>query len=74
TLFICDGDDGLKIYDTSDPLNISSNIITSFSDINAFDVIPLNDVLMLIGENGLYQYDYSDLENIQLLSTITINN
>ncbi|MDA3780160.1 MAG: hypothetical protein PF487_08105 [Bacteroidales bacterium] len=74
TLFICDGDDGLKIYNTSNPLDISSNIITSFEEINAFDVIPLNGVLMLIGENGLYQYDYSNLENIELLSTININN
>ncbi len=73
TLFICDGDAGLKIYDTSDPLTISSHKIASFSDIHAFDVIPFNEVLMLIGENGLYQYNYSDLENIELISTININ-
>ena len=74
TLFICDGDSGLKVYDVTDPLNIDKNLITQFNDINAFDVIPLDDVLMLIGQDGFYQYDYSDLDNIQLLSTVIILN
>ena len=74
TLFICDGDAGLKIYDAADPLTITSNLIAQFSDIQAYDVIPLNGVLMLIGENGFYQYDYSDLQKIQLLSTIAVMN
>ena len=72
TLFVCDGESGLKIYDASDPLSIDDNIIATFPDIDAFDVIPLNNILLLIGEDGLYQYSYTDLQNIELLSTITI--
>jgi hypothetical protein len=71
-LFVCDGNDGLKIYESGDPLNISSNQIAHYSDINAYDVIPLGEVLLLIGTGGLYQYDYSDLDNIELLSHIKI--
>jgi len=74
TLFICDGSAGLKIYDTSDKLHISDHIIATFPNIETYDVIPVNGVLMLIGDDGLYQYDYSDLTNIKLLSTITITN
>ncbi|MBN1181209.1 MAG: hypothetical protein JXB49_02910 [Bacteroidales bacterium] len=74
TLFICDGDSGLKIYDATDPLNIDENMITHFKDIHAFDVIPLDDILMMIGRDGFYQYDYSDLDSIKLLSTISILN
>lgn len=74
TLFICDGSAGLKIYNTTDVMNIDENIIATFSNINTYDVIPLNGVLMLIGNDGLYQYDYSNLENIELLSTIDISN
>jgi hypothetical protein len=74
TLFICDGDDGLKVYDACDPLAIDENMIKHFPDINAFDVIPLNDVLLMIGSDGLYQYDYSDLDNLSLLSVINVNN
>ncbi len=71
-LFVCDGDAGLKIYNASDPMEISSNMLINYPDINAFDVIPLGDVLLLIGIDGLYQYDYADLENIYQLSHIPI--
>jgi hypothetical protein len=74
TLFICDGDAGLKIYDITNPLDIDNNLIATFENINAFDVIPLNNILMLIGEDGLYQYDYADLQNINFLSKINVEN
>ncbi len=73
-LFICDGSAGLKIYDASDVEQIDQNIIATFSNIQAYDVIPVNGVLMLIGDDGLYQYDYSDLSDIKLLSSISITN
>ncbi len=69
-LFICDA--GLKIYDATDPLTISDNLLATFPSIEAYDVIPLGENLLLIGDDGLYQYDYSDVQNIQLLSTIAI--
>ena len=72
-LFICDGAAGLKVYDATNPLAISSNMIAHFPDIDTFDVIPLNGVLLLIGHDGLFQYDYSDPQNIVLLSHITIS-
>lgn len=73
-LFICDGDAGLKIYDASDPLSINLNQIAHFADIKTFDVIPYNGLLMLIGADGLYQYDYSDLDSLRLLSHIPSGN
>jgi len=71
-LFVCDGNAGLKIYKADDVMKIDLNMLASYPDINAFDVIPLQDVLILIGVDGLYQYDYSDLNNITLLSHIFI--
>ncbi|MCW3806561.1 LVIVD repeat-containing protein [Plebeiibacterium marinum] len=73
-LFICDGNDGLKIFNAEDPLVITDKQLAHYKDINAFDVIPLGDVLLMIGTDGLYQYDYSDLENITLLSHIQVYN
>jgi hypothetical protein len=70
-LFVCDGDAGLKVFDASKP-DIQLPELARFSDINAFDVIPVNNNLFLIGEDGFYQYDYSDLKNIVLLSKIKI--
>jgi hypothetical protein len=72
-LFICDGSAGLKIYDASDPKTISSHLIINYSGINAYDVIPVGDLLILIGEDGLYQYDYSDVMNITLVSSILVD-
>jgi hypothetical protein len=72
TLFLCDGEAGLKIYDANDPLQLKNNQLAHFSEINTFDVIPISSHLVMIGEEGLYQYDYSDLENIELLSMIPI--
>jgi hypothetical protein len=71
-LFVCDGDAGLKIFNASDPRVIDQNKIAEYGNINAFDVIPLGEVLILIGTDGLYQYDYSDPENIHALSVIPI--
>jgi hypothetical protein len=71
-LFICDGADGLKVYDVTNPLAISSNRLAHFPGIDTYDVIPYNDVLMLIGHDGLFQYDYSDPANIKLLSHLNV--
>lgn len=69
-LFVGNGTNGLNIYDASNPTTIVSNKIASFTNINAYDVIPFNNVLLVIGDGGLMQYDYSDITNIKLLSTI----
>lgn len=71
-LFICDGSAGLKVYDASDPKTISSHLIYSYPNIKAFDVIPIGDVLVMIGDDGLYQYSYSNIQNITLLSKIEV--
>jgi len=71
TLFICEGNSGLKVYDASDVKNI--DLKDYIGGIDAFDVIPYNNVLILIGQDGLYQFDYTNPENLQLLSMININ-
>ena len=71
-LFICDGTAGLKVYNAVNPQLLLSNLIYTYPGIVAYDVIPIGKVLVLIGDNGLFQYDYSNVKNITLLSTITI--
>jgi len=71
-LFICDGSAGLKIFDKSDPLDIINNKLAHYPDFYAFDVIPMDGILMLIGEKGIYQYNYSDPKNIVQISHIAI--
>jgi hypothetical protein len=71
-LFICEGDYGLKIFNASDIETIDENLIKYYKEIHAYDVIPYNDNLIMIGMDGLYQYDYSSLDNVQLLSQLPI--
>jgi hypothetical protein len=72
TLFVCEGEYGLKVYDASDPYEITSNKIAEFKNIHAHDVIPLASFLFMIGDDGFYIYDYSDLQNIALLGTLPV--
>lgn len=72
TLFVCQGDNGLVVYDASNYNTISSNKLAEFSDIQATDVIPLNGILFTIGDGGFYIYDYSDINNISLIGEILV--
>lgn len=71
-LFICDGTAGLKVYNAANPQLLLSNLVFTYPAIVAFDVIPIGKVLVLIGDNGLFQYDYSNVKNMTLLSTIPV--
>jgi len=71
-LFVCDGEAGLKVYDVTDKYHIDDNMITAFANINAYDVIPVNEYLFMIGDDGFYQYDYSDLQAIHQVSFIPV--
>lgn len=71
-LFICDGDAGLKIYNAADPLTITDHPLASFPSINAYDVIPLNNYLFMIGDAGFILYDYSNIQDIKQIGLIPV--
>lgn len=68
-LFVCDGTAGLKVFDRTDPVELS--MVSSFEDIHAKDVIPLEDVLLMIGDEVLYQYEYTE-NGINQISTFQL--
>ncbi|WP_242082462.1 LVIVD repeat-containing protein [Aestuariivivens sediminis] len=66
TLYVCDGTSGLKLFNTVDPRDIK--LLKTLKDIQSKDVIPLQNSLLMIGNQALYQYEY--LENdLRLIST-----
>ncbi|MCU0455892.1 MAG: hypothetical protein MUE74_06275 [Bacteroidales bacterium] len=69
-LFVCDGSEGLKVYDASDPLIINTRLLKTYTAIHALSGVPVNGILFLLSEDGLLQYDFSDIQNITLLSSI----
>lgn len=68
-LFICEGEHGLKFYDADDVSAIQQNLKDWIQDVDAYDVIPRGNILMMVGKDGLYQFDYSG-EKLELLSVL----
>ena len=66
-LFICDGESGLKVYDKTDIAQLRE--LDHFEDIVTYDVIPLENHLIMVGDGVLYQYAYQE-DGIKLLSQI----
>jgi hypothetical protein len=69
-LFICDGRDGLKVYDATNADDIK--LIKQITGLETYDIITWNYKALVVAKDGLYQFDYSDLNNIRLLSKIGI--
>jgi hypothetical protein len=65
-LFVCDGTAGLKVFDKSNPLNLEMTV--QYPNIQSKDVIALENVLLIIGEEILYQYEYTE-NGISQIST-----
>jgi hypothetical protein len=79
-LYLCEGKFGLKVFDRSDDINIDRNQIAQFKDFFAYDVIALPEnypvqnkkIVMVIGDDGLVQFDATDNKNLKKLSTIKV--
>jgi hypothetical protein len=69
-LFVSDGQYGLHIYDKTDPKALK--LVENKGNLNVFDVIPLEDKLLMIGGQTLHQYKYID-GGISEMSTFQLN-
>ena len=70
TLFICDGKDGLKVYNASSPSSLQ--LIKQIPGLETYDVIAFNNNAIVVANDGLYQFSYADLNNIVQISKLTI--
>lgn len=70
-LFVCEGDFGMKVFEIMPQGEL--NLIKFYSSIRSKDVIVKpNNLLIVVADDGLFQYDFSDIQNIELLSQIKI--
>lgn len=67
-LFVCKSTAGITVYDYSDPLNLVS--LSEINGFDAYDVIPLSGTLLVVGTDEFRQYNYSNPQNLQLISTL----
>ena len=72
TLYLCEGEHGLKVFDVKDRFNVDKNQLAHFKGMDAFDVISMGKTLLLIGKDGFYQYDASNPKDLRLLSKIPV--
>jgi len=70
-LFVGEGSGGLKVYDRTDDLNLLDHLLDHVTSIEPHDVYAEDDIATLTCEDGIYQYDYSNPENLVLLSHIS---
>ncbi|MFM2358213.1 MAG: hypothetical protein RLY16_205, partial [Bacteroidota bacterium] len=70
-LFICDGTNGVKVFDATDVMQL--NVKKHITGLNAFDAISYNNLLIVVAEDGLYQYNFTNSDNIQQISKIAVN-
>lgn len=69
-LFVCDGWDGLRVFDIKDINNLRE--LTHQSG-NTYDVITHRNIAHVIGNEGLVQYQYDQSGALSTLSTIALN-
>jgi len=70
-LFICDN--GLKVFDATDPTLVGTKQLFSTTEFKGFDLIPYQNLLLVIGSDGLYQYSYSSDNQLNRLSVIPVS-
>lgn len=72
-LYLCDDEEGLKVFDASEPSVVGDRLLRQLKSLNAVDIIALpgRPVIMVIGRDGLYQFDIQDPGDPQLLSVIS---
>lgn len=66
-LFVCD-DTEIKVYNASNPADL--RIVNKIKGNQPYDVITQNRRAIVVCNNGLYQYDYTNTNNIRQLSFI----
>jgi hypothetical protein len=70
-LFVCEAQYGLTVLDVSNPKSITE--IKKITDVKAYDVIVKNGLLILTGEDGIFQYSYHcATRDIKLISKIPV--
>lgn len=70
TLAICDGNAGLRIFDSSNPSTIMQNELATETGMKAFDLIMSPSHLILTAEEGIFQYNIEQPDKPILESTL----
>ena len=76
-LFLCEGEQGLKSFDITNPLQLGDNLLDQVKGFDAFDVIALPGAetnLLVIGKDGFYQFNADKPSDLMQISFLGKNN
>jgi hypothetical protein len=71
TIFLCDGDQGLRVLNAANVNTISQT--AQIKDFDAYDVIAENGLAIVTAKGGIYFIDYSNMNNVHVKSKISTN-
>lgn len=71
-LFICEGENGLKAFNSTDVSKIGAKQLSFLKGFSAIDVISGPKSLIVTGYDGVYQFNYSNPSSLVKLSHITL--
>ena len=63
-LFVCDGIAGLKVFDASNPMDLTN--LDFLASTSCYDLIANNGLLIVSGDDGLSQFDYGSIPNFPM--------
>ena len=75
TLYLCEGDAGLKTFDVTDWRTIDNNQLAHINGFSTYDAIalPNEDVLLVIGKDGFYQFKIGNDKSLKEISVISVD-
>jgi hypothetical protein len=73
-LYVAEGKHGLKSFKINDVLTIDKNQMEFIQSMKSSDLIPGPKSLIVIGTDGVCQYDYSNPAQLKKLSCIQVSN
>ena len=71
TLLICDGKDGLKLFDVANPSNVTH--IKTIAGFEPHDIIALNGYAIAVASDGIYIVDYRQPQNAVVIGKLVVN-
>lgn len=69
-LYVSDGSNGLVLFNIENPLNTFEEI--RYNSLEVLDIIPQEDLLVMVGNNVMYNYEYTD-EGIGIIASFSLN-
>lgn len=73
-LYLAEGKHGLKSFNVADVMNIDKNQLEYLRSLKSVDIIPGPKSLIVIGPDGVCQFDYSKPNKLVQLSCINVKN